>query len=132
RAKTVSPVPPPPEPPLVSPLPRPPPPPPQQVRPSRKTRVVTLIVFGVGFIALHIALDLLLDLSPGDYTGLPGARLLEIFVTWFPIGFLAALLGPGSGQRAPVWLRFGVLLGYAAAMISLVAPWGHGQQWAEE
>jgi hypothetical protein len=86
---------------VASILARPPPPPPALVPRPYRASPLALLALIIGFAGLHIALDLFLRFSPGDLTGLPGARLLELFIFWGPILFLAAYLGLGSGAASP-------------------------------
>ncbi|MBI2077078.1 MAG: CPBP family intramembrane metalloprotease [Euryarchaeota archaeon] len=108
-------------------LPPPPPagaPAPPPTRPARRRGILWLTL---GFVALHILLDLYLDLAPGailtSLVGpLPGTRLLEIFILWFPILLVAAFVSFGAPGRVSLVVRSLVLGAYIALLIGLTIP----------
>jgi membrane protease YdiL (CAAX protease family) len=66
--------------------------------------------------------------------GIPGTRLLEVlfYDLWWPILFLAALVGFGLRRKIPVWIRTLVMGVYASAMIALVPIAAGGSLLAED
>lgn len=77
------------------------------------------IAYGIGFALLHLVLDFFLGLPAADLTGLTAFRLLEIFLLWAPVVFLAAFFGFGLPRPLSPWLRVGILGGYAAILVAL-------------
>lgn len=95
--------------------------------PRPRERVIGLLGFVAVFLLLHFLFNDISARGPGAILkiggeGIPGLWLLERFLLWWPILFVAAYLGLCLHRPVRAALRWGVLLGYVALLILTILP----------
>lgn len=95
---------------------------PVEDRPGPREQAIALTLLLAVFLLLHLLWEQFAIRGPGTLFGYEDTWLLERFLLWWPILFVAAYVGLCLPRPVAASIRWGVLLGYVALLILTILP----------